>query len=396
MNLHEYQGKSLLRSYGVSLPEGGLAYTSEEAVEIAKRIKEKTNTDVWAIKAQIHAGGRGKGGGIKIASSLEEVKKYSEQIIGMNLVTPQTKAEGKNVRMVYVEQGIYYKGDFETQEFYISIILNRQINRNMILYSPHGGMDIEIVAEETPELLFKEDIDPVIGLKPFQCRKIAFNLGLTGEAFKLMVQFTNALYKAYIGNDASLLEINPVVKTSDNKIYAADSKVVIDNNALFRHPEISAMRDFDEENPAEVEAEKEKLNYIRLNGNIGCMVNGAGLAMATMDIIKLSGGSPANFLDVGGSADAERIEKGFRIILKDPNVKAIFINIFGGIVRCDRVANGIVAAYKNLGEIKIPIIVRLQGTNSVEAKKIIDYSKLKVYSAINLLDSTNFIKKFSS
>jgi len=412
MNLHEYQGKSILRSYGVSVPEGGLAYTSEEAVEIVKQIElktnqtvlnkrgvlieqitKKTNTDVWAIKAQIHAGGRGKGGGIKIASNLEEVRKYAEQIIGMDLITPQTKAEGKKVRMVYVEQGIYYKGDFETQEFYVSILLNRQTNRNMILYSPRGGMDIETVAEETPELIFKEDIDPVIGLNPFQSRKIAFNLGLSGETFKFMVQFTDALYKAYIGKDASLMEINPVVKTSDNKIYAADSKVVIDNNALFRHPEIAVMRDFNEEDSAEVEAGKEKLNYIRLDGNIGCMVNGAGLAMATMDIIKLSGGSPANFLDVGGSADAERIEKGFRIILKDPNVKAILINIFGGIVRCDRVANGIVAAYKNLGEIKIPIIVRLQGTNSDQAKKIIDHSGLKVYSAIKLMDSANFIKK---
>jgi len=393
MNLHEYQGKSILKRFGVSVPEGGLANSPQEAVEIAKQLQEKTNTDTWAVKAQVHAGGRGKGGGIKIASGLNEVKKYAEQIIGMNLVTPQTKAEGKKVRKVYIEQGIYYKGISEIQEFYLSILLNRQTCRNMIVYSPRGGMNIEAVAEETPDMIFKEEIDPIVGLKLFQCHNIAFNLGLTGDAFNAMVTFTGLLYKVYTGCDASLIEINPIVKTSDDKIYAADAKVVIDNNALFRHPEIAVMRDTDEEDPTEVEAGKEKLNYIRLNGNIGCMVNGAGLAMATMDIVKLSGASPANFLDVGGSADAGRIENGFRIILKDPNVKAIFVNIFGGIVRCDRVANGIVSAYKNLGEIKIPIIIRLQGTNSVEAKEIIEHSGLKAYFATELRDAADLIKK---
>lgn len=393
MNLHEYQGKSLLKKYGVAVPEGIIVNSSDDAIKAAKEIQQKTGSEVWAVKAQIHAGGRGKGGGVKIAKSLDEVKTYAGNIIGMQLVTPQTGPAGKKVLKVLVEQNIYYKGETEPKEFYIGVLLNRATGRNMIVYSPQGGMSIEDVAATTPELIFKEEIDPSIGLQAFQCRKVAFNLGLSGVAFKEMVAFVNSLYNAYMGIDASLLEINPVIKTSDNKIYAADAKVTVDNNALFRHPEIAEMRDLNEEDPIEVEAGSFGLNYVKLDGNVGCMVNGAGLAMATMDIIKLSGGEPANFLDVGGSANAKRVEEAFRIILKDPRVKAILVNIFGGIVRCDRVANGVVDAYKNIGEIKIPIIVRLQGTNAEEAKKIIDDSGLKVYSAIRLQDAASLVTK---
>jgi succinyl-CoA synthetase beta subunit len=393
MNLHEYQGKSLLKKYGVAVPEGIVVDTADDAVIAAKEIQQKTGSEVWAVKAQIHAGGRGKGGGVKIAKSLDEVKTHAGNIIGMQLVTPQTSAAGKKVMKVLVEQNIYYKGETEPKEFYIGILLNRAVGRNMIVYSPQGGMSIEEVAATTPELIFTEEIDPCIGLQAFQCRKVAFNLGLSGAAFKEMVAFVNSLYNAYMGIDASLLEINPVIKTSDNKVYAADAKVTVDNNALFRHPDIAEMRDLNEEDPIEVEAGNFGLNYVKLDGNVGCMVNGAGLAMATMDIIKLSGGEPANFLDVGGSANAKRVEEAFRIILKDPRVKAILVNIFGGIVRCDRVANGVVDAYKNIGEIKIPIIVRLQGTNAIEAKKIIDDSGLKVYSAIHLQDAANLVTK---
>ncbi len=393
MNLHEYQGKSILKKFGLAVPEGIVADTPDAAVDAAHVIQGKTGTDVWAIKAQIHAGGRGKGGGVKIAKNLNEVKYYANNILGMQLVTPQTGPAGKKVFRVLVEQNIYYKGETEPKEFYIAILLNRQTGRNMIVYSPQGGMSIEDVAAETPELIFKEEIDPKVGLQPFQCRKVAFNLGLDGVANKKMISFVSSLYNAYIGVDATLVEINPVIKTSDNKIIAADAKVTIDNNALFRHPDISSMRDFNEEDPMEVEAGSFGLNFVKLDGNVGCMVNGAGLAMATMDIIKLSGGEPANFLDVGGSANSKRVEEAFRIILKDPNVKAILVNIFGGIVRCDRVANGIVDAYKNIGEIKVPIIVRLQGTNAVEAKKIIDDSGLKVFSAIQLQDAADLVTK---
>ena len=384
MNLHEYQSKTILRKYGVAVPEGVLAHTGEEAVQAAQYLQEATGTDKWVIKAQVHAGGRGKGGGVKVATTIEEVRTISRQILGMHLVTPQTSTEGKLVRKVYIEQNIFYPGPSEPAEIYMSILLDRQKGHTIIMYSPRGGMDIEAVAGETPELIFTEEIDPKIGLHAFQARKIAFNLGLKNEAFKNMVNFVFGLYKAYEGIDASLFEINPVFKTSDNKILAADAKVVIDNNALYRHAEIAAMRDFDEEDPIEVEATRQDLNYVKLNGNVGCMVNGAGLAMATMDIIKLSGGDPANFLDVGGSANAKRVEEGFRIILKDPAVKAILVNIFGGIVRCDRVAQGVVDAYNNIGEIKVPIIVRLQGTNAAEGKKLIDDSGLKVHSAITL------------
>ena len=382
MNLHEYQGKDILSQFGVAVQCGQVATTPEEAVAAAKSLTESTGTSWHVIKAQIHAGGRGKGGGVKLAKSLEEVQSISDTILGMQLVTPQTSAEGKTVHQVLVAEDVYYPGPSEPQEYYMSVLLNRTTGRNMIMYSTEGGMDIETVAEETPHLIFTEEIDPGMGLLPFQARKIAFNLGLSGAAFKSMTKFVSALYKAYVGADASLFEINPILKTSDDRIIAVDAKVTLDDNALFRHPDFEALRDLKEENPVEVEAKAVGLNYVDLDGNVGCMVNGAGLAMATMDLIKQSGGSPANFLDVGGTADAARVETAFRLILKDPKVKAILVNIFGGIVRCDRVAQGIVDAYKNLGDtIKVPIIVRLQGTNADIAKTLIDSSGLNVLSA---------------
>ena len=393
MNIHEYQGKSILKSFGVAIQEGILAETPDQAVEAAKELKLKYNSDWVVVKAQIHAGGRGKGGGIKLAKNLDEVKEKASQILGMYLITPQTSAKGKLVNKVLITQDVYYKGASETKEFYMSVLLNRAKGRNTIIYSTEGGMDIEHVAEHTPDKIWKEEIDPRIGIQAFQTRKIAFNLGLSGNAFKEMVKFVSALYKAYETIDASLFEINPVLKTSDDKIIAVDSKVSFDDNGLFRHPDYSAMRDETEEDPTDVEARNAELNYVKLDGNVGCMVNGAGLAMATMDIIKLSGGEPANFLDVGGAANAERVEKGFRIILKDKNVKAILVNIFGGIVRCDRVAQGVVDAYKNMGTIDIPIIVRLQGTNAELAKKIIDDSGLKVFSAIEFHEAASLVNK---
>jgi succinyl-CoA synthetase beta subunit len=393
MNIHEYQGKSILKSFGVAIQEGIVADTPEKAVEAAKELQQQTGTGWWVVKAQIHAGGRGKGGGVKLAKSLDEVKERASDIIGMQLITPQTSAEGKKVHQVLIAQDVYYPGESKTAEFYMSVLLNRSNGRNIIMYSTEGGMDIEEVAEKTPHLIHKEEVDPKVGLMPFQARKIAFNLGLSGEAFKQMVKFVTSLYKAYDSIDAALFEINPVLKTSDDKIIAVDAKVNMDENALFRHPNIAAMRDIREEDATEVEAGEASLNYVKLDGNVGCMVNGAGLAMATMDIIKLSGGDPANFLDVGGTANAERVEKAFRIILKDPNVKAILVNIFGGIVRCDRVAQGIVDAYKNIGNIPVPIIVRLQGTNAEEAKKIIDNSGLKVHSAIQLQEAADKVKE---
>ncbi|MFH0759041.1 MAG: ADP-forming succinate--CoA ligase subunit beta [Bacteroidota bacterium] len=393
MNIHEFQGKKILKGFGVAVPSGAVAYTPEEAIEAAKRIKNETGTETWAVKAQIHAGGRGKGGGVKIARSLEEVKSCARDILGMNLVTHQTGPEGKIVHKILIEQGIFYPGESEPREFYMSVLLNRETGRNIIMYSTEGGMDIETVAEKTPHLIFREEIDPRVGIMPFQARRIAFNLGLSGQAFKEMVKFTEALYTAYEKSDASLFEINPVFKTSDNKIMAADAKVNIDDNALYRHPDYGAMRDLNEEDPTEVEAGKFNLNFIKLDGNVGCMVNGAGLAMATMDIIKLSGGEPANFLDVGGTANAQTVEAGFRIILKDPGVKAILINIFGGIVRCDRVAQGVVEAYRSIGKINIPVIVRLQGTNAEEAKVLIDNSGLEVHSAITLEEAAGKVKE---
>jgi succinyl-CoA synthetase beta subunit len=393
MNIHEYQGKSILKSFGVAIQEGIVAETAEQAVEAAKEMKAKYNSDWVVVKAQIHAGGRGKGGGVKLAKNLDEVKEKASQIIGMQLITPQTSAEGKKVHKVLVAQDVYYPGANPTKEFYMSVLLDRAKGRNTIVYSTEGGMDIEHVAETTPDKIWKEEIDPRVGLQAFQARKIAFNLGLGGNAFKEMVKFVAALYKAYDSIDASLFEINPVLKTSDDKIIAVDSKVSFDDNGLFRHPDFAAMRDITEENPTDVEAREAELNYVQLDGNVGCMVNGAGLAMATMDIIKLSGGDPANFLDVGGTANAERVEKAFKIILKDKKVKAILVNIFGGIVRCDRVAQGIVDAYKNMGNINVPIIVRLQGTNAEAAKKLIDESGLKVYSAIEFHEAASLVNK---
>jgi len=389
MNLHEYQGKELLNSFGVRIQRGIVASTPQEAVAAAQKLTAQTGTSWWVVKAQVHAGGRGKGGGIKLAKSLEEVKSLSNDILGMHLITPQTSKEGKLVHQVLIAEDVYYPGESKTSEFYMSVLLNRSTGRNMIMYSTEGGIDIEKVAEETPHLIFTEEIVPKLGITDEQCIKIATNLGLHGATFKEMTKFVASLYTAYDKTDASLFEINPVLKTSDDKIMAVDAKVTIDDNSLFRHKDYIVLRDKREEDATEVEAGEYGLNFVKLDGNVGCMVNGAGLAMATMDIIKMAGGNPANFLDVGGTADAKRVEQAFRIILKDPNVKAILINIFGGIVRCDRVAQGIVDAYKNIGDIKIPLIVRLQGTNAVEAKQLIDASGLKVESVILLQEAAD-------
>ena len=393
MNLHEYQGKNILSQFGVNIQRGIVASSSEEAVIVAKQLNQETGTDWFVVKAQVHAGGRGKGGGVKLAKSIDEVKTISDQILGMQLVTPQTSSQGKTVHQVLIAEDVYYPGPTVTDEFYMSVLLNRSKGKNMIMYSTEGGMDIETVAEETPHLIFNEEIDPATGLLPFQARRIAFNLGLSGDAFKDMTRFVSSLYTAYIKSDASLFEINPVLKTSDEKIIAVDAKVTIDDNALFRHKDYLDLRDKREENPVEVEASEMGLNYVDLDGNVGCMVNGAGLAMATMDLIKQAGGDPANFLDVGGTADASRVEAAFRIILKDPEVKAILINIFGGIVRCDRVAQGIVDAYNNMGDsIKVPIIVRLQGTNADIAKELIDNSGLDVESAVEFQEAADKVQ----
>ncbi|KAA5549360.1 ADP-forming succinate--CoA ligase subunit beta [Adhaeribacter rhizoryzae] len=393
MNIHEYQGKEILKNYGVRIQEGIVVRNPDQAVEAAKRLTAETGTGWHVVKAQIHAGGRGKGGGVKLAKNLDQVREHANAILGMNLVTHQTGPEGRTVHKVLIAQDVYYPGPSEPKEYYLSILLDRAKGRNVIMASTEGGMDIEEVAEHSPEKILKEWIDPRVGLQPFQARKVAFNLGLEGEAFKEMVKFIQALYRAYEDTDASQFEINPVLKTSDNKILAVDAKVNLDDNALYRHKTFEDLRDFNEEDPLEVEASAHNLNYVKLDGNVGCMVNGAGLAMATMDIIKLSGGEPANFLDVGGSANAQTVEAGFRIILKDPNVKAILINIFGGIVRCDRVASGVVEAYKNIGDIQVPIIVRLQGTNAEEGARIIDESGLKVYSAVLLKDAADRVKE---
>ncbi len=393
MNIHEYQGKDILKKYGVRVQEGIVADTPEEAVAAAEKLTADTGTSWYVIKAQIHAGGRGKGGGVKLAKNLEQVKEIAGNILGMQLVTKQTGPEGRLVHKVLVAQDVYYPGASEPKEYYMSVLLDRALGKNVIIYTTEGGMDIEEVAESHPEKIHREHVDPSVGLQGFQARKIAFNLGLEGEAQKEMVKFVTALYKAYDETDSAMFEINPVLKTSDNKILAVDAKVTLDENALYRHKDFVALRDFNEEDPLEVEASQNNLNYVKLDGNVGCMVNGAGLAMATMDIIKLSGGEPANFLDVGGGANAQTVEAGFRIILKDPNVKAILINIFGGIVRCDRVANGVVEAYKAIGDIRVPIIVRLQGTNAEEGARIIDESGLKVSSAVLLKDAAARVKE---
>jgi len=397
MNLHEYQAKELLKKYGVVIPAGIVATNVDEAVAAYQTLNKETGTEYAVVKAQIHAGGRGKGGGVKVAKNVDEVRQFSDDIIGMMLKTPQTPGgldgEGKLVRKVLITEDSYVPSFDECNEMYVSILMDRERKCNVIIYSTEGGMDIEKVAEETPELLHKEYIDPTLGLQTFQLNKIAFNLGLSGAALKEMRKFIYNLYQAFVGSDASLFEINPVIVTGTDKVIAIDSKVSLDENALFRHPDLAELRDTDEEDPVEVEAKGYGLNYVNLDGNVGCMVNGAGLAMATMDIIKLSGGEPANFLDVGGTADADRVEKAFRIILRDPAVKAILINIFGGIVRCDRVAQGVVDAYKNMGNIKVPIIVRLQGTNADIAKTIIDESGLEVHSAILLQEAADLVQK---
>ena len=397
MNLHEYQGKEILAGYGVRIQRGKVAQTPAEAVEVAKQLTEETGTSWYVVKAQVHAGGRGKGGGVKLEKNLDDVNSIANDIIGMMLITPQTPPQGKKVNQILVAEDVYYPGDSEPEEYYMSVLLNRATGKNMIMYSTEGGMDIETVAEETPHLIFTEEIDPLLGIMPFQARKIAFNLGLSGAAFKEMVRFVTALYTAYVKSDSSLFEINPVLKTSDDKILAVDAKVTLDDNALYRHKDYAELRDLREENPIEVEAKAAGLNYVDLDGNVGCMVNGAGLAMGTMDLIKESGGEPANFLDVGGTADAQRVETAFGIILKDPKVKAILVNIFGGIVRCDRVAQGVVDAYKNMGDqINVPIICRLQGTNAKEAKELIDNSGMEIISATEFQEAADKVHQVLS
>ena len=394
MNLHEYQAKTILSNFDVPIQRGKVTDNINEVEGVAKSLNHETGTEWFVVKAQIHAGGRGKGGGVKVAKSIDELKNFSSDILGMMLKTPQTPKEGKLVQKILIAEDVYYPGESDPEEYYFSVLLNRNTSKYMIMYSRQGGMDIEKVAEETPDLIFYEEIDPLLGLMPNQLRTIAFNLGLSGQAFKNMLSFASKLYNAFIESDASLLEINPVLKTSDNKILAVDAKMVLDDNSIIRHKNYEALRDLSEENPVETEAKEVGLNYVDLDGNIGCMVNGAGLAMATMDLIKQSGGEPANFLDVGGTADAKRVEVAFNLILRDPKVKAVLVNIFGGIVRCDRVANGIVDAYKNMGDkIKVPIIVRLQGTNAEQAKEIIDNAGLKIYSAVEFSEVPQKIKE---
>jgi succinyl-CoA synthetase beta subunit len=400
MNLHEYQAKELLKKYNVPVQEGVAVETVDAAAAAYATLKAQTGNNFAVIKAQIHAGGRGKGNiegkeqrGVAVAKNEEDVKRIAGNLLGGTLVTIQTGAAGKLVNKILIAQDVYYPGPNEVKEFYLSILLDRSKGMNVVMYSTEGGMDIEEVAHNTPEKIFKEWVHPGGGLQGFQARKIAFNLGLSGDAFKNCVKFVTNLYNAYVNLDCGMLEINPLFKTSDEKIIAVDCKMNIDDNALMRHADLLAMRDVSEEDPTEVEAGEFNLNFVKLDGNVGCMVNGAGLAMATMDMIKLSGGEPANFLDVGGTANAQTVEAGFRIIMKDPNVKAILINIFGGIVRCDRVAAGVIEAFNKLGNINIPIIVRLQGTNAVEAKKLIDESGLKVQSAIQLSEAADLVKK---
>ncbi|MCS6991632.1 MAG: ADP-forming succinate--CoA ligase subunit beta [Chitinophagales bacterium] len=393
MNIHEYQAKALLKRYGVTVQEGIAVESVDAAVEAAKQLKHERQTKFWVIKAQIHAGGRGKGGGVKVADSLEAVYQKASAILGMTLVTPQTGPTGKKVHKILVAEDVYHGDPAQRHEFYCSILVDREKKCNVIVYSAQGGMDIEEVAEHHPEAIYKEWVDPMMGLMPYQARRIAYRLSLNGEAHKNMVQTITALYRAFVDLDASLIEINPLLKTADNRIVAVDAKVKLDDNALFRHKEYADLRDITEEDPAEVEASRHNLNFIKLDGNVGCMVNGAGLAMATMDMIKLAGGSPANFLDVGGTANAQTVEAGFRIILADPNVKAILINIFGGIVRCDRVAQGIIDAYRNIGSIPVPLIVRLQGTNADVAKEMIDKSGLKVKAAVQLREAAELVNR---
>ncbi|HTB51395.1 MAG TPA: ADP-forming succinate--CoA ligase subunit beta [Ferruginibacter sp.] len=400
MNLHEYQAKELLKKYNVPVQEGIACSTVTEAEDAYKQIHTQYNSKFAVVKAQIHAGGRGKGNiigkeqrGVAVAKNAEGVKQIAENLLGGTLVTIQTGPAGKLVSKILVAQDVYYDGPNPVKEYYLSILMDRTKGQNVIMYSTEGGMNIEDVAHDTPDKIFKEWVHPGGGLLGFQARKIAFNFGLSGEAFKNCVKFVTNLYNAFVGLDCSMLEINPLFKTSDEKIIAVDCKMDVDDNSLTRHADVAALRDISEEDPTEVEAGKFNLNFVKLDGNVGCMVNGAGLAMATMDMIKLSGGEPANFLDVGGTANATTVEAGFRIILKDPKVKAILINIFGGIVRCDRVAQGVIDAYQSIGTINIPIIVRLQGTNADVAKKLIDESGLKVQSAILLSEAAALVGK---
>ncbi|MCB0509990.1 MAG: ADP-forming succinate--CoA ligase subunit beta [Bacteroidetes bacterium] len=393
MNLHEYQAKELMKKFGAKIQEGIMVESADAAVEAAKKLTADTGTSWHVIKAQVHAGGRGKAGGVKLAKNLDEVKSKAGEILGMKIINRQTGPQGKVVHKILVAQYVYYPGESEPKEFYVSLLLDRNTGKNVFIYSTEGGMDIEEVAESTPHLVNKEFIDPLLGLQGYQLRKMAFNLGLEGQAFKEMTKFLKAVYDTYIKSDASMVEINPCLKTSDNQVIAVDGKISLDGNSLFRHPDLAEMRDVLEEDATEVEAGEAGLNYVQLDGNVGCMVNGAGLAMATMDMIKLSGGEPANFLDVGGTADAKRVETAFRIILKDKNVKAILVNIFGGIVRCDRVAQGIVDAYKSIGDIPVPLIVRLQGTNAKEGKELIDASGLKVTPVILLKEAADEVAK---
>ena len=392
MNIHEYQGKSILQAHGVAVQEGFIAMTAGQAVMVAKELSSKFGTGIFVIKAQIHAGGRGKGGGVRIAHSPQEAGEVASHMLGMTLVTPQTGPAGKKVHKVLVARDVYYKGESEIKEFYLSLLLDRRKSAYVVAYSPEGGMDIEEVAARNPEALFTETVDATCCLHEFQMRTIASNLGLHGKAYREMVIFMKGLWEAFVNSDATLMEINPLLKTSDDRVLAVDCKVTLDDNALYRHPELEAMRDLNEEDPTEVEASASNLNYVKLDGDVGCMVNGAGLAMATMDLIGLSGGKPANFLDVGGGANPQTVEAGFRIILKDPNVRAVLVNIFGGIVRCDRVAAGIIEAYKSIGDIKVPVIVRLQGTNAEEARALIDSSGLKVIAASTFTDAAERVR----
>ena len=400
MNVHEYQAKELLKRYNVPTQEGIAVENVTDALNAYSQISSQTGSKFVVVKAQIHAGGRGKGrmvevpeqSGVAVVKSAEDVERVAKNILGNTLVTIQTGAAGKKVNKILVAQDMYYDGPSDRKEFYLSILLDRTKKQNVIMYSTEGGMDIEEVAHNTPEKIYKEWVAPNMALQGYQARNIAFNLGLSGDAFKNMVKFVTNLYNAYVGLDCSMLEINPLFKSADDKIIAVDCKMDLDDNALMRHPDLKDMRDKSEEDPTEVEAGEFNLNYVKLDGNVGCMVNGAGLAMATMDMIKLAGGEPANFLDVGGTANAQTVEAGFRIIMKDPNVKAILINIFGGIVRCDRVASGVIEAYKNLGNINIPIIVRLQGTNAEVAKELIVNSGLQVQSAIQLSEAAQLVQ----
>ena len=393
MNLHEYQAKNLLKKYGARIQEGVMIESTSDATAAAQKLTDETGTSWYVVKAQVHAGGRGKAGGVKLAKGIDKVEGIVDEILGMTIVNRQTGPAGKLVRKVLIAQDVYYPGEHEIREFYVSLLLDRAKGQLCFIYSTEGGMDIEEVAESTPEKVCKEWIDPNVGLQGFQVRKMAFNLGLSGQAFKNMCKFLSSVYKAYVSSDASLVEINPCLIASDEAVIAVDGKISLDGNGLFRQKDLAEMRDVLEEDPTEVEAGEVGLSYVKLDGNVGCMVNGAGLAMATMDMIKIAGQEPANFLDVGGTADAKRVETAFRIILKDPNVKAILVNIFGGIVRCDRVAQGIVDGYKSIGNIPVPIIVRLQGTNASEAKEIIDQSGLKVYPVIQLKDAAQKVEE---